>query len=219
MEYNIDKSEVRRYLGIPKETDDITEGLIDECIRELTAAVRPKSVLRTFAITRDNNRLHLDECSITLTGNTADERLSGCTSCALLGATLGIEADNLIRTAQSSNMAKAVIFDACATDLIEKVCDRAQSELAEQAAEAGLLITERFSPGYGDLPLELQKDICSVLDLGRKIGVYLTNELLLLPTKSVTAFIGIGSAAAKGQRGCAYCTMKGSCRFCNRKNA
>lgn len=219
MEYNIDKSEVRRYLGIPKETDEVTERLIDECIKELTAAMRPKFVRRTFAITKDNSCIYLDECNMTLTGDTAGKRLSGCTSCALLGATLGIEADNLIRIAQSSNMAKAVIFDACATDLIEKVCDRAQSELAEEAAKKGLLITERFSPGYGDLPLELQKDICSVLDLGRKIGVYLTNELLLLPTKSVTAFIGIGSAAEKGKKGCASCTMKGSCRFCNRKNS
>lgn len=219
MEYNIDKSEVRRYLGITKEADSVTEGLIDECIKELTAAVRPKSVCRTFAITKDTNRIKLDECNITLTGDTASSRLSGCTSCALLGATLGIEADNIIRIAQSSNMAKAVILDACATDLIEKVCDRAQSELAEKAAESGLLITERFSPGYGDLPLTLQRELCSVLDLGRKIGVYLTNELLLLPTKSVTAFIGIGSAAAKGKKGCASCTMKGSCRFCKFRNS
>ena len=210
MEYNIDKSEVRRYLGIPKETDEVTERLIDECIKELTAAMRPKFVRRTFAITKDNSCIYLDECNLTLTGDTAGKRLSGCTSCALLGATLGIEADNLIRIAQSSNMAKAVIFDACATDLIEKVCDRAQSELAEEAAKKGLLITERFSPGYGDLSIEFQKDITEFLETKKNIGLSLNDSFMMTPVKSVTAIIGIGKEKNK-------CTGPG-CMICRNDN-
>ena len=49
----------------------------------------------------------------------------------------------------------------------------------------------RYSPGYGDLPLELQREIIRVLDCGRTIGITLTESLLMQPSKSVTAVIGM----------------------------
>ena len=51
----------------------------------------------------------------------------------------------------------------------------------------------RFSPGYGDLSLEVQKEIFSLLDCPRKIGVSLGDSLLMTPSKSVTAIIGYGT--------------------------
>ena len=113
-------------------------------------------------------------------------------------------------------MAKAVIYDACATDLVEKVCDYAQSEISHELSSQNFLTADRFSPGYGDLPLTLQKDICNILDTGRSIGVYLTNELLLLPAKSVTAFIGSGTSVYKnGLHNCSKCNMKNNCKYRN----
>lgn len=214
MEYKIDKSEVRRYLGIKGCADSVTESLIDECIAELTAIVRPKYTYHIFKITHTDKKIHFPECNICLTGNTAKERLCSCDYCVMLGATLGIEADNKIRTAQNINMTKAIIYDACATDLIEKVCDGAQDEIAVNAAKDDLSVTERFSPGYGDLPLDVQKSISAILKLPTVLGVNLTDEFLLIPTKSVTAFIGIGTNAQKGAAGCRSCNMRGSCKFC-----
>lgn len=214
MNYVIDKTEVYRYLGITGAApDDATKKLIDKCAQELTAAVKPKFVRRTFRLSRTAGGYLMDGCGIELYGRTAEERLAGCTECSVLGATLGIEADTIIRRAQTEGMTAAVIYDACATDLIEKVCDGVQAEIAAEAEAQGEVITERFSPGYGDLPLDLQTKICAVLDTGRKIGVYLTEQLLLLPTKSVTAFVGIGKPENTGGRGCAYCDMRTHCAF------
>ena len=53
------------------------------------------------------------------------------------------------------------------------------------------VIRPRFSPGYGDLPIEIQKDIFRALDCPRRIGLTLNENLLMSPTKSVSAIIGI----------------------------
>lgn len=217
MEYTIDKAEVRRYLGMSAPADEKTEKLIDECSRRLCEVVRPVYTYQTFRIVREDKEIRLDGCNITLTGELVLEKLKNCNSCALLGATLGAEADSIIRITQNTDMAKAVIYDACATDLIEKVCDRAESEICAEAEKDGLSITPRFSPGYGDLPLGMQRDICLVLDLGRRCGIWLTDELLLTPTKSVTAFVGIGNNIAAEARGCTDCNMRERCRY--HKNA
>ncbi len=221
MDYVIDKSEVLRYLGIntaPPPQDILR--LIDECGAELLSCARPKYVYKVYSLNYPSGIPTLDCGEIALVGKTALDRLLGCTHAAILSATLGLEADTLIRRGQMTDMSRALIYDACATDLIEKVCDRASSEIADIAKNDGLTVTDRFSPGYGDLSLDLQKSICTVLDTERKIGVSPTAELLLVPSKSVTAFIGIGPKAALKnnmytacKERCELCSMKNNCRF------
>ena len=63
--------------------------------------------------------------------------------------------------------------------------------LMDYAEENGVGLRPRFSPGYGDLPLEVQKSVFAVLDCPRKIGLSLNDSLLMSPSKSVTAFAGI----------------------------
>ena len=58
-------------------------------------------------------------------------------------------------------------------------------------------IKPRFSPGYGDVPLEIQKDIVMLLDCAKRIGVSLNDSLLMSPSKSVTAFIGLQEPSGK----------------------
>lgn len=221
MDYVIDKSEVLRYLGIntaPPPQDILR--LIDECGAELLCSVRPKYVYKICSLNYPDGIPTLDCGEIALMGKTATDRLAGCTQIAILSATLGLEADTLIRRGQMSDMTRALIYDACATDLIEKVCDKAASEIVDIVKNDGLSVTDRFSPGYGDLPLDLQKSVCDVLDTSRKIGVNPTSELLLIPSKSVTAFIGIGPKAALKdniytmcKQRCDLCSMKNNCRF------
>ena len=60
--------------------------------------------------------------------------------------------------------------------------------------DSGLAVRPRFSPGYGDLPLALQREVFAALDCPRRIGLTLSDSLLMSPTKSVTALIGAGPA-------------------------
>ena len=105
----------------------------------------------------------------------------------LMAATIGIEADRRrVRAGVTSNL-NALILDAFGTEAVEQVCDRFSDEL-KQSHE---FVTSRFSPGYGDLSLDYQKEIVRILDTTRKIGLTLNDSLLMSPTKSVTAIIGI----------------------------
>lgn len=66
----------------------------------------------------------------------------------------------------------------------------------------------RFSPGYGDLPLSAQREIFAVLDCGKRIGLMLNDSLLMSPSKSVTAFVGIGGEMKQKQNTCSACRMR-----------
>ena len=80
------------------------------------------------------------------------------------------------------------MFQALGAERIESLCDTFCNDMNN---ELGVRLKPRFSAGYGDLPLEVQKDIFRVLDCPRKIGLTLNDSLLMSPTKSVTAIVGI----------------------------
>ena len=113
--------------------------------------------------------------------------LEGCDSAVLMAATVGAGADKLRTRAAADSTVSELIFDALGTEAIESLCDSFCEIYAEKTGE----VTPRFSPGYGDLDLSYQKDLVNVLDTNRRIGLSLTDSLLMTPTKSVTAIMGI----------------------------
>ena len=114
--------------------------------------------------------------------------LKNSKKCIIFAATLGLGIDRAIARAGVASPAKALIMQGIGAERIETLCDRFQ---ADMESEYGC-VTGRFSPGYGDLPLEMQRDIFTVLDCQRKIGLTLNDSLLMTPMKSVTAIFGIG---------------------------
>ena len=204
----ISKDEVMRYLGykggtVEQELDDMIESAIAEIIE--VAAVR--SVFRIFDIDRDMN---LGGSVCRLEGGDIAKHLKECSKCVLMAVTLGMDVENLIRKAQISDMAKALILDAAATAAVESVCDELEAEIAKEYR----YITSRFSPGYGDMPLKMQKSIAAVLDTARRIGLTVTDTDILLPRKSVTAIIGISeNEINKEKRSCESCNLKETCSF------
>lgn len=113
------------------------------------------------------------------------ENLRGCDRAALFCATLGAEADRKIRS-QRLSPAAAVVWDAAATAAIEQLCD----DFCEQLPKPQ---RPRFSPGYGDLPLDTQQALLALLQAELHVGVCLTDSLLMTPTKSVTAIVGLSA--------------------------
>lgn len=85
-------------------------------------------------------------------------------------------------------MEQALWLDAAASAAIEEVCDTAQRQIAEQLGQS---LTHRFSCGYGDLPLSIQPQLCTLLDSAKSIGLSVSHSSMLTPVKSVTAILGI----------------------------
>ena len=147
-----------------------------------------------------------------LPGSTAAKMLESCTHVCVVIATLGLSFDAMMRAQQARSMADAVLMDACGSALIEAVCDQAEKEIAARFPEK--YFTDRFSPGYGDLPLDLQPELLRLLDAPRTLGVTVTPSFLLNPSKTVTALIGLSDRPQEARiRGCAFCRMKHQCPY------
>lgn len=210
---NFNRREVLQYLQwrgneIPSDVD----AMIDQAIADTLAVCTPKYIWKQFSLDR-SDRLMIPELSLELPGENIRELLSDCDSCIFMAATLGNALERQIRMAQARDLSRAIILDCCGSSAIEAVCDAVETEIAD-ALTGSIYFTDRFSPGYGDFPLDFQHDLIRVLDTSRQIGLTLTDSCILLPRKSVTAIIGLADKPqTKRFRGCSYCSMFEQCRY------
>jgi len=145
-------------------------------------------------------------------GRAAGELLCGCRQALLFAATLGAQSERLLLRMQATSHAQALLIDAALSAAIEKVCDQACARIQAQLFAQNLYLTERFSPGYADMPIAQNKDIINVLDAQRQIGLSITPSGLMLPRKSVCAVIGVkGEPTERIKDRCARCAMKNTC--------
>lgn len=211
----IDRKEVLRYLGHRnQEVGERLESLVSECIEEIKDIAAPKYVCRTFKITDRDGSISLENGLFELPGKAILKHLSASDSCILMAATLGSEVDRKIRYYEKADLTKALILDACATAYIEAVCDRICKDIVRNGLAAGEQLTFRFSPGYGDLPIEIQKRFLEVLDAGKQIGLTASSTNILMPRKSVTAVMGIAvESCVDTKSGCAVCSKSNECNY------
>ena len=205
----LDIMEALRYLGAGSSPPEVLRRDMEQIADQLTAAVRPRYAYRVFSTVHEERGVLLREAGILLTGRSAARMLAQCDQAVLLICTLGAGFETMLRAEQARDMARAVMLDACGSAWVESGCN-AEEELA--ARFPGRYLTDRFSPGYGDLPLALQPAICAALDAGRRVGVQVTDSFLMNPSKSVTAVIGLSDRPQQARiRGCAYCSMRETC--------
>ncbi len=193
IERAINRKEIYRYLGYGmNEPESCVLALVDEALLSLLEAIKPKSIYRIYGCRTDKERVFMG--GMEFKSRNLSQNLAQCNSAALLAATLGIEADKLLQRCEVVNMAKASVLQACAAACIEAYCNLIQEEIriaAQKQSRQTLYLRPRFSAGYGDLPLAAQKDIFRALDCTKRIGLTLTQNLFMYPSKSVTAFIGL----------------------------
>ncbi len=185
-----DRKEILRYAGIRGSVPEI-EALLDECLDEVGDKLTYKVCYREFPLSWGGALLDLGfmkTASLSLAKN-----LSGCESIVLFAATVGTLLDRLIARYAVISQTKALLLGAIGAERTESLCDTFNREISLEKAARGYQTRPRFSPGYGDLPLTAQREIFAVLDCPRKIGVTLSESLLMSPSKSVTAIIGVTS--------------------------
>lgn len=102
-----------------------------------------------------------------------------------------MESERTIARLQATSPLDALLFDACASSMTEEAAQAASQRIAELADEAGLVPTKRFSPGFGDLTLELQDAFLQTIDAGKLLGIHAGSSHLMTPMKSVTAIVGL----------------------------
>ena len=206
----IDRGEMLRYLlwqggAIPEEVDAaLRRG--EERLRE---TAQPRAVWRVFDYRPGEP---LGGTAYIPEGEDVRAFLADCDQVILLAVTLGAGPDLLQRHLRLHDMSGALILDAAGSAAVENVCDNLCADLA--AAFAPRHLTDRFSPGYGDLPLNQQRWFFSLLDINRRLGVSLTESGLMVPQKTVTALVGVSDREQpKRPTGCESCALAERCAF------
>lgn len=179
----VDIKEVWRYAGyrgVPdSEQEDLNANLLDVLKVSKGAFAYKVVYLKSDTLPFEHNSKNLSNL------------LSDCTYFYMFAATIGVEIDRLIGKSAKLSPVKSLLFQALGAERIEALCDRFCEDIKAEEAMIGNDITLRFSPGYGDLPLEIQHDFFRILDCNRKIGISLNDSLLMSPSKSVTAVFGV----------------------------
>ncbi len=205
----IDKKEALRYLGYGShEADESVNALLDDCIRELCENMDCRVIAREFPLEISEDGEIDGGCFKTRSRNLA-KNLAGCKSVLVFAATTGPGIDRLLTKYGKLNVTRSVVLQAAGAAAIESYCNELCSDWKKEYKERGLYLRPRFSPGYGDFPLECQPDIIRGLDASKRIGITLTEGLLMMPSKSVTAVIGISEADDNClTEGCEACEKK-----------
>jgi hypothetical protein len=186
-EIPFDEKEILRYAMLPSFAPRPEELPLRECLQAAKGAAKCRAVWRRYSLVRDGGILDLGFART----DSRDLRnhLEGCREILLFACTAGAETDRRIARAKLQSAVKGLLMHAIGAQQVEGGCDRLCARLGEQFPDR--VLTDRFSPGYGDLPLALQRDVMAALDCGRTLGITLTDSLLMTPSKSVTAIIGM----------------------------
>jgi len=193
-----DLGEILRYAGVKgkdiPENENLTgkddlERICEECIREVEGKFSYRVCFSEYEVNKCEEGLDLG-FAVT-TSEALIKHLEPCDRVVVFGATIGLEIDRLIARYAKISPVKSLFFQAIGAERIEALCDLYNDEIRKEKEAEGRGLVFRFSPGYGDLPLALQREIFSALDCPRKIGLTLNESLLMSPSKSVTAIIGV----------------------------
>ena len=179
----LNRKEIYKYARMGAPTEE-TEALMDACLAELLPHLSYQICYKILPIDRKGDMLYID--AIKTSSSLAHKALEGCTKVIVFAATIGLAPDRLIRRYSLSSPARALLLQAIGSERVESLCD----VFCKEIEQSGCVVRPRFSVGYGDLPLSLQQDIFKILECN-KIGISLGESLLMTPSKSVTALIGI----------------------------
>lgn len=185
-----DRSEILRYLGYRGgEISEKVERDFASAVETANKVIAPRFVWKLCSLKDTTEGLFLEEAGVMLKGTSIRKHLYGCDRAILFCVTLGTEIDLEIDRLMVNEPGKGVILNACGIAAIEKLADKLQSEIDKKLS--GEHTGVRFSPGYGDLPLETQADIMRALSCEKSVGVRLNSNYLMNPQKSVTAIAGL----------------------------
>lgn len=183
-----DLRETARYMGykhgaVP--SPEICE-MIERAYQELLTLVHPKYIYKEYGFIRTDSGIIVD--GIEFTSQKLLNHLKNSSSVILFGATLGQGADALVRKYSVTDTVMTSVVHCVGASMVENLCNQACDELKNSVKGVH---RPRFSPGYGGLDISSQADFFKLLPLTKRLGISLSENYMMTPTKTVTAFIGV----------------------------
>ena len=220
-EISIEKSEVLRYLRYKnQEINSSFSEKIDLAIEQTRSIITPRAVYEIYPLKFFEDRIEVEGTNLVFNSKDILRLLRDCESCVLMAATIGTNIEMEIRKSEYLDLAGSLIIDSAATTFVERTCDQIQNIIEKDAKDNGKNLTMRYSPGYGDFPLECGKEILNILQSQKKIGLTSSSSGIMIPRKSVSAIIGIYDSSKdkdnkvkKGKKSCLECPNYNNCIY------
>ena len=210
--FAVDEKEMLRYAGIPRK-ENFPETAVREAAAEARALASPRGIWEFFPYEPETGVLGDGENAFPLRGTAIRNHLRNSFTVAALAVTVGNAIEETSDACfQENQYVQGLLLDAAATALTEQLADELEAYIKTQAQKRGANTTWRFSPGYGDWPIEDQACFCQLLET-ETIDLSVTDHFMLNPRKSVTAVIGLTPCAKKpAGAACQNCSLR-SCAF------
>ncbi len=153
--------------------------------------------------------------TLPIQGVSLAKHLEGCNRIAVMAVTLGSEVDHLISETQEHRIALGVVIDSGASIMAELATNMAEEQIRNEIAEKEpIFMTGRFSPGYGDSPLEMQAEVLDLLHADERLGITLSKGYMMNPSKSITAIMGLADHPVTGRLAtCEECVLREKCQL------
>lgn len=202
---SIPSSEIYEVMGYDKQAtpDAAVQEEVQNLLRRISAVARPSF---SFFITHgtldmEKEVLLVNDCTFHL-GRIISRQLKGSERFAFFVATAGTGFEQFQRRLQQEDdMVKTYIADAIGTVIAERTADCMESELEKDWKH-----TNRFSPGYCGWQVSEQQSLFSLFPTPHPCGIQLTDSSLMIPIKSVSGVIGMGTSVHRSEYTCGLCT-------------
>ena len=171
-----DRREILRYAQLPNRAPAPETLPLEECLAQIRGRVRCRAVWRQYPLKVSPSGLDLGFAQTE--SKSLARRLEGCQAILLFACTAGAEMDRLIARGKLLSPVRGLLLHAIGAQQVEGACDKLCAALAAEF------------PGW-ELPLALQRQLTEALDCPRTLGISLGESLLMTPSKSVTAIIGM----------------------------
>lgn len=177
--FELDKRELYARLG-----GKMDEAILDNYINKYNNVASYRYAYVRVNVVVQDNVCKFDFAQIE--SKSLSKVLTNSNEAIILAVTSGLEVDRFISKTYIQSKTDAFIYDAIASAEIESFADYITNQIKEEN-----IITNRFSPGYADLSLEIQQPLLDRLNATKLLGISLSSNFMMIPKKSITAIIGI----------------------------
>lgn len=211
------RAEILRYLGFSGNTlQEPLKSRIDGVVESCLAEQKPYSMYAVYPVSfgqlDGEPVVLLDGTTLVFRGESIVEYMSGASHCALMAVTLGLGSERRLRSLAATSLTDEALYSCVCSDLVECGADKLEARVVAYARERGLFAKERYCPGFGDFSLEIQADFVRVLGADKHLGIYVTPAGFLVPSKSMTAVVGLfEDVPGRARLGCAHCACRDYC--------
>lgn len=195
-------------LGVPSDqAEPYLIGLIDELTARSLSVCSPMATCSVFfspTIDPVAGVMAINEKTFGLNRMVA-KAMHKSTSIALFIGTCGPDVEALSKSFMKKGEGlEGFIVDIIGSEIAEGVADFIHKRMEKLLAKENLKVTNRYSPGYCKWPVNDQQVLFELMG-PHNCGITLTPSSLMIPVKSVSGIIGVGTDVVNAGYACAIC--------------